>query len=205
MAWLYKQKDSENWWIGYRVNGKKIQRSLGTPDRKLAEQEQARLESVSMAHKAGTLTDEFIRHLTRRETSGEHSLNAYVRQWLAECKDLSPQTVSRYEQVIREFCTELNANDSVPLLRDIQSETVAGFLRKKRAETSLATAKLTRRILSAFFGYAIENKTISSSPVPSSRSLKLNKDERAAGRRAFTLVELQSLFSAAPVLRSGVI
>ncbi|MFZ1072699.1 MAG: tyrosine-type recombinase/integrase [Verrucomicrobiia bacterium] len=196
MAWLYKQSGSENWWIGYRLNGRQILRSTKTSDRKKAEQEMAKLNSIAHAHKAGSLTEEFIALLTRKESSGL-SLRAAVRQWLNECKDLSKRTLPGYRGVTEEFCRYLNATDAAPLLRDIPQETLAAFIREKRAKTSTGTANQNRRILHNFFSYCVDNQMLPHSPVPSSRALKLDR-ERKGQRRAFTLVELKTIFDKCP-------
>ena len=196
MAWLYKQNGSENWWLGYRLNGRQYLRSTKTSDRKKAEQELAKLNAVDQAHRAGSLTDEFVALLTRKESSGK-SLRAYVQQWLAECKDLSGETLKKYRAIPEEFCVYLNATETAPLLRDIQSDTVGAFLREKRADTSTANAKQVRRVLSAFFNYAVDNRAMPYSPVPSCRALKLTKDSKAV-RRAFTLRELKTLYDKCP-------
>lgn len=196
MAWLYKQAESKNWWIGYRLNGRQYLRSTKTSDRKKAEQELAKLNAVDQTHKAGSLTDEFVALLTRKQSSSE-SLRGYIRQWLAECKDLSTATLIKYRAIPEEFCQYLNATETAPLLRDIQPDSIGGFLREKRANTSTATANHYRRILSAFFNYAVDNHALPLSPVPSARALKLTKDSKAV-RRAFTLAELKTLFEKCP-------
>jgi integrase len=196
MAWLYKQSASENWWIGYRLNGRQYLRSTKTSDRKKAEQELAKLNAVDQAHKAGSLTGEFVALLTRKTSTGE-ALRGYIRQWLGECKDLSEATLKKYRAIPEEFCLYMNATETAPLLRDIQPDTVGAFLREKRAKTSTATAKHVRRVLSAFFNYAVDNRALPFSPVPSSRALKLTRDSKAV-RRAFTLAELQTLFDKCP-------
>src|SRR5207237_1705207 len=94
----------------------------------------------------------------------------------------------------RGFCDPLNAD---PLIRDVQPDNMAGFVRQKRAATSTGTAKLVRRILAAFFNYCLDNRLVQVNPVPRSKSLKLTKDSKAI-RRAFTLEELKTLFSKAP-------
>jgi integrase len=196
MAWLYKQSGSQNWWIGYRLNGRQILRSTKTSDRAAAERERAKLDAVAQAHKAGTLTEEFIALLTRKESSGV-SLRAAVRQWLTECKDLSKRTLPGYRGVTEEFCRYLNATDAAPLLRDIRQETVGAFIREKRAATSTATANANRRILSGFFSYCVDNQMLPHSPVPSSRALKLDRECKSK-RRAFTLAELKTIFDKCP-------
>lgn len=199
MAWLYQRTtDGTNlWWIGYRVNGKQIRRSTGTDDREAAERQLAKLESIAKAHAAGSLTQEFVRHLTRVESSGD-SLDAYRKQWLAECRDLSPMTLKKYKGVLDDFCEFVNATESAPLLRDIQPDTVAEFIRAKRQKISAGSTMLARKILAVFFGYCVDNRALQFSPVPSAKSLKLERGNGKSVRRAFTLKEVQLLFKKAP-------
>ncbi len=196
MAWLYKRPGSEYWWIGYRVNGRQILRSTKTSDRDQAERELAKLEAVAQAHKAGSLTEEFIALLTRKESSGQ-SLRAGVAQWLNECKDLSVRTLPGYRGVTEQFCEYLNATDTAPMLRDVRPETVGAFIRAKRAETSTGTANQNRRILHNFFSYCVDNQMLPHSPVPSARALKLDR-ERKSQRLPFTLKELKTLYDKCP-------
>src|SRR5690348_1269569 len=150
MAWLYKQQGSENWWIGYRLNGKQHLRSTGTHDKEQAQKELAKIELLDQAHKAGSLTEEFFRLISNQRSTND-ALKPYVRLWLKECRDLAGPTLERYENVTEAFCTYLSATDDAPLLRDIRPETIGAFLRQKRADTSTATAKLCRRVISGFF------------------------------------------------------
>jgi integrase len=196
MAWLYQRPDSEKWWIGYRVNGRQVLRSTGTSDRAEAEKQLERLKAISAAHRAGNLTDEFVALLTRKTSSGD-TLRGAVKQWLEECKDLSERTLPGYRSVTNEFCGHVHATDTVPLLRDIRPESLASFIRAKRAKTSAATANANRRILSGFFSYCVQNQMLPVSPVPTARALKLDKDS-TNGRRALTLVELKAAYSKAP-------
>jgi integrase len=197
MAWLFKQTGSENWWIGCRVNGKQIRKSTKTSDREAAQRQLEKLESISHAHAANALTQEFVRHLTRVESTGD-SLDAYRKQWLNECRDLSPMTLKKYKGVLDDFCEYVNATETTPLLRDIQPDTIAAFIRAKRGKISVGTVMLTRRILAVFFGYCVDNRALQFSPVPSSKSLKLERGNSKSARRAFTLAELKTLCDKAP-------
>ena len=197
MAWLYKQKESDLWWIGYRVNGKQIRRSTGTDDREVAERQLAKLESIAQAHAASALTQEFVRHLTRVESSGD-TLDAYRKQWLAECRDLSPMTLKKYKGVLDDFYVFVNATETAPLLRDIQQDTVAEFIRAKRQKISVGSTMLARKILAVFFGYCVDNRALQFSPVPSTKSLKLERGNGKSVRRAFTLKEVKLLYKKAP-------
>lgn len=194
MAWKYKRGGV--WWIGYRLNGRQILRSTKRSSEADANREIAKLNALDQAHKAGSLTEEFFRLLTNNTATAD-SLRGFVKQWLAECKDLSAKTLERYREVSEEFCEHLNATDSAPLLRDIRPEIISVFLRQKRAATSTGTAKLFRRVLTGFFNYAVDNRALQISPVPSAKSLKLTKDNRSV-RRAFTLEELKTLYQKAP-------
>jgi integrase len=196
MAWKFKRSNSENWWIGYYLHGKKYRRSAKTSDPVQADREIAKLDLLAQAHKAGSLTEEFFRLVTRNNAATD-TLHGFSRQWLAECKDLSSVTVDCYRSAIESFCAHLNADEKAPLLRDVRPESIGAFLRAKRANTSTATARLYRKVLSAFFNYAVDNRVLQINPVPSLKSLKLTKDSEAI-RRAFTLAELKTLFSKAP-------
>src|SRR5262245_16810096 len=175
MAWLYKQQGSDNWWIGYRLNGRQYLKSTGTADKQKAELVMSRLGQIGMAHRAGNLTDEFYRLITNSNHSNE-TLRGFVREWLKACKDLSPKTLTKYRDGMEEFCKYVNADDLKPILRDVRTEAIASFVREKRAATSTATANLYRKVLRAFFGYAVDNRVLSVNPVPSSKSLKLTKE-----------------------------
>jgi integrase len=196
MAWLYQRPDSKKWWIGYRVNGRQVLRSTKTSDRADAERELAKLDAITQANKAGSLTEEFVALLTRKESSGQ-SLRSAVKQWLNECKDLSVRTLPGYRGVTDEFCDYVNATDTAPLLRDIRQETLGAFIREKRADTSTGTANLNRRILHNFFSYCVDNQMLPHSPVPSSRALKLDRESKSK-RRAFTMAELKTIYEKCP-------
>lgn len=197
MAWLFQRSTSKCWWIGYYLNGKKYRRTTGTEDKAQAERELAKLRAIDQAHKAGSLTEEFYRLLNNNVTVANDSLRGFLKQWLAESKDLSPVTLKTYRDVMERFCLYLNADDQRPLLKDIRPDAIAAFLRDKRATTSTPTARLYRKIVSAFFSYAVDNRVLQLNPVPSSRSLKLTKESESV-RRAFTLQEMKTLYEMAP-------
>jgi integrase len=106
-------------------------------------------------------------------------------------------TVTRYRATIEEFCQHVNATEQAPVLRDVRPESIGAFIREKRAATSTANARLNRKILSAFFAYAVDNQVMQINPVPRAKSLKLDKDSEQV-RRAFTLAELKTLFEKCP-------
>lgn len=196
MAWLYKQAGSTNWWIGYRLNGKQYLRSTKTEDKKEAQAQLERLKLLDQAHRAGSLTDEFFRIATASKGTNE-TFSAWVKQWIGECKDLSPRTLEKYNETIKEFGEHLHADEAAPLLRDVRPEAISAYIRQKRSATSTATARICRKVLRSFFSYAVDNQALQINPVPSGKSLKLTKESDRI-RRAFTLEELRTLHTKAP-------
>ena len=157
MPWLYQRKGSNNWWLGYRINGKQVLESTGETDEAKAQKILDRMEAAAAAHRAGALTEDYIRTLTgRTEVEKDATLKATFAQWLTECKDLSPVTLKRYRNVTTEFCTYVKATDEAPKLGDVKKDIIARFLRQKRSETSAANAKLYRKILASFLIGALE-------------------------------------------------
>jgi integrase len=197
MAWIYERPGTEHFWIGYRINGKQVLRSTGTSDRKEADKELAKIEMAARASRAGLLTDELIKQLTGKTGQTEFTLHAMLQQWLAECKSLSPATLERYKTVMDQLSEYIHATETAPLLRQIAKETIAAFLRNKRAATTAANAKLNRRVLAAFFNYCVRNDALEKSPVPDAVALKLNGESERV-RRAFTLVELSTIYQKCP-------
>jgi len=199
MAWLYKRKESDNWEVGYRFNGQQFRATTGTSDRAAAERELSRIRALYEAHKAGSVSEKFFDLLSGRQPQ-KHTLISTVDLWHADCKELSSDTQLRYRQILQDFCTAINATPESPLIKDVSSEIVSEYLRKKREQTSRATAKLALTILGAFFSFAKANKRIAESPVPSAKTLKLVKRsaDTEVKRRAFTHDELARIFQACP-------
>ena len=53
MAWLYRQNNSQYWWIGYRINGRQYLRSTRETDRAEAEKLLAQFGTIQEANRAG--------------------------------------------------------------------------------------------------------------------------------------------------------
>ena len=201
MAWLFKRDGSNNWWLGYRFNGKQYRSSTDTADKAEAERQLAKVRAMYQARKAGTLTEEVYRVLSGTQQRGLDTLRVTVDAWLAESKaSIAAKTHERYGDIANDFCHFLNADAAKPLLKDIQRDNVADYLRHKRTQTSPQTARLARIILGGFFNYAVDNEKISVSPVPSSKSLKLTQRaaEETQTRRPLTLAELETVFEKCP-------
>lgn len=194
MAWLYQQKGSANWWIGYRANGKQFLRTTGTPDRKKAEKELAKVETMFGAHRAGSLTQELFEILSGKALP-KKTLLAEVREWLNECAGTTAKgTLDRYKSVMDDFTEYLEATERGPLLAEIESEQARAYLIQKRTKASAATVNLERKILSAFFLRAVRNGNLKANPM---LAVKRFKDDSESARRPFTATEVKLLFEAA--------
>lgn len=196
MAWLYQQKGSANWWIGYRQGGRQYLRSTGTANKARAEQELAKVQTMFLAQRAGNLTDELYSVLTGKALPRVPLMTA-LDDWLAEVKaTTAPRTLEKYLAVAREFQTHLNATETLPLVAEVQTEAVRGFLNKRRECASTGTVNLDRKILAVFFSRALKNGLIKANPILPLKHLKSSPDENQA-RRSFTLAEVQLLYAKA--------
>ncbi len=197
MPWLYKQKGSNNWWIGYRQGGRQVLRSTGTADRHEAEKQLAQVQTLFAAHKAASLTEELFHALTGKHLP-QVTLKAALEDWLAECRgSTSEKTFDRYEGIAENLAASLHATDTHPLLRDVTTEQLRSFLTQRRATHSAGTMNLERRILATFFLRAVRNGVIRSNPMLPVRTFKPDREERQR-RRAFSIEEIGLIYAKAP-------
>ena len=198
MAWLYKQKGkSQNWWLGYRVNGKQVLRSTGTSDDLQAQRELNKVESLFTHHRDGSLTEELYRALTGKGLPSV-TLAAELDAWLDQCRqNTAPSTFSRYQSVAKEFREFLNATEKGPLLANVTTADVSRFLVHKRNSTAASTSNVLRKILAAFFKRAITEGRLRDNPAAGIKRFKAQKGERVK-KRSFTLDELGKLYQQAP-------
>jgi len=197
MAWLYQQRGSRNWWIGYRKNGRQFLKSTGTADRSEAETHLGSLELLEKAQTVGKLTEEFYRTITASELP-KVSLRSAIDKWLLACEGTTaPATLARYKSVAKEFLKATQATETKPLLRDISNEGISGFFRQLYKTRASASVNLTRKVLSIFFNDCLAKKLVDSNPVKLTRPVKSNKGEKVQ-KRAFSIEELDRLHKAAP-------
>jgi integrase len=192
VAWLYKQRGSSNWWLGYRANGKQMLRSTGTPDRAKAERELAKVRSMFEAHRANALTKELYEALTGRAAPSV-LLSAELDDWLAEAgKSTSASTAASYRKVAEEFAAFLNATEAGMALADVAPEHVRGYLAAVRARSSASTANVRRKILSVFFSRCLAGELLDRNPCVAVKRFRDVQGEKVA-RRSFTLDEVRLL------------
>lgn len=193
---MYRQKKSRFWWIGWRANGKIFFRSTKQSERKLAEKELAKVQSLFLAHRAGML-EEVYGSLSGKVLP-RVTLKGAIEDWLGEVKaSADAGTFNRYAGISERLAEFLGAGPDGPLLREVTTEQLREYLTKRRASSSASTVNLERKILSVFFRRAIANQQLRENPVTPIRALK-GMEEEGAKRRAFTVEELRLLFRKAP-------
>jgi integrase len=196
-AWLYRRKNSAHWWIGYRANGKQFLRSTKTNDRKKAEVEAAKVDSMFQAHKAGMLEE--VYQALSGKVLPRITLRAAVEEWLSEVKSERGDegTFARYEDIANGFVKFIGATEQKPLLSEISTEQIRTYLDHRRKRCSPSTTNLERKVLSVFFRRTMKNEQLKINPVFPIRPYK-GTEEETVKRRAFTLAELRLLYRKAP-------
>ena len=197
MAWIYKRQGSDNWWVGWRSNGRQFLKSTRSANKAEAQKQCSEIESLHSWHAQGKLTKTFVEALTGKKAPVV-SLRKALDEWLTEAKGATaPSTSKKYGDVSEKFATFIGANPNGPALMDIDTETVREFLVKRREQTTASTTNQVRKVLSIFFGRAVKNGQIQINPIAAVRPFKAGSGERN-NRRAFTLAKLSAIFEKAP-------
>ena len=195
MAWIYKR--GAKWWIGWRAqDGKLVQNSLKTESKSAAEAELARLDLIEHAHAAGAVTVDFVAAVTGKTAERKRTVAEYLDTWLANGRaHLTHGTVTKYEQLAREFKAHMKADAAPVLMEDVTADDVREFLTVKRRATTHETTRGFRRILSSIFLQAQNEGQTTRNPVALAKLPKTLTKE--TGKRAFTLAEVKALHDAA--------
>jgi integrase len=200
MAWLYQQRDSNHWWIGYRVRGKLHRATTRTADKTEAKRELERINAMFAAQRAGPSALEKVYRALSGDTSATEDtmLVDAVDQWLDECrKSAAAATLDRYTEIIERFKKSQDADSKGPSLRAVNTKIVRSYLSKRRATLSASSHNLERKILGAFFQWAFQAEMIDANPIRRIKGAKPSKEEKRR-RRAFTLAEINSIFEKCP-------
>lgn len=195
MAWTYKR--GSKWWIGWRAQGGRlVQKSLKTTKKADADAELSRLRLIEQAHAAKAVTADFVAAITGKAQERKKTVAEYFAAWLANSKEhLAHGTVTKYEQLAREFKTHVKADAAPILMEDITADDVRGFLTEKRKTTTHETTRGFRRILSGIFLQAQNEGQTTRNPVALAKLPKTLTKE--TGKRAFTLKEVRDLHAKA--------
>jgi integrase len=199
MASTWRHPNSSYWTACYSLpDGTRVKKSTKLKERKKALEIAVNLESAARrglteAHARHLIADLYSRLNSERLPS--QSVEAFFNQWLARRKvEVRPGTFSKYENVTKQFLAFLGDRRQ----RDISAITsrdVAGFRDALSERLSIGSANIALKIVKTAFGSAFRDSLISvneAAKVPT-----LTKSGERAGRRPFTMDELQRLFAAA--------
>jgi integrase len=191
MAWIYKR--GSKWWIGWRSqDGSLVQKSLKTKIKTEAETELERLRLIEQAHAAKAVTSDFVAAVTGKATERRKTVAEYFNTWLENANaHLTHSTVTKYEQLAREFKAYIKADAAPVTMEDVTPDDVRGFLMDKRKSTTHATTNGFRRILSGIFLQAQNEGQTNRNPVALAKLPKTLAKEN--GKRAFTIAEVKQL------------
>jgi integrase len=194
MPWLYKQAGSDNWWVGYRVNGVQKRHTTGTANRKDADAELDRIKSLLAAKKAETLTAEVIAAITGRQPP-KITLKQEVAAWLTQAEHATEEkTFARYTGIMETFAAHFKANDTGPMLGDVTTEQLREYFTARLRDVSPSTANLERKLLRMFFKQARDAEAIKSNPV---LPIKHFKGKGVVKRLPFTIKQLKDIYASA--------
>ena len=192
MAWLYQRPDSGRWWIGYRHNGVQVLKSTGQNDKRAAEVELAKVETMLAAQRAGALTAELYIAISGRTLSAA-TLKAALEQWIEEtAASANGNTLKIYQALADALTKHFHVTDDRPLVSDLTRQQIQGFLNGRRVKVSSSAANLTRKCLSAFFRRCKATGTLRDNPMDSIKSFKPGREDVKVGC-PFTLAEIGSL------------
>jgi len=142
------------------------------------------------------VTTDFISAVTGKPAERKKTVAKYFDDWLENARaHLAHNTVTKYEQLVREFKAHVKADAAPVTMEDITPDDVRGYLTEKRKATTSETVKGFRRILSGIFLQAQNEGQTTRNPVALAKLPKTLTKE--AGKRAFTIAEVKQLYGKA--------
>lgn len=175
------------WYVQFQVGTKLFRRSLGTTDKRVAEEKAAALRKREERRAAGLL-DPAEEH---RETALDKHLAAF--ETMLRTRGVSEAHLDDRMACLREFV----AHARVARLADLDEPRAAAWL-KARKDAGLSARSVNRRYqaLRQFVRWCLDNRRLSWNPLASLRPLNERVDRRHV-RRALTNEELARLLDAA--------
>jgi len=198
MAWLYERSNSDYWWLGWRTpDGKVHAKSTKCRAKAEAMKQLAAVDTLISAKASGASLDAVYQSMAQRSRP-RVTVKAAVASWMLECESsTTPETMARYRTVADGFCAFLGSSDKGPLVEEVTPEQIRQFLAHRRSARSSSTLNLERKILSMFFLREIGEEHINANPCAAVKASKLSRSEKGR-KRAFTLVELKTIFGKCP-------
>ncbi len=200
MPWLYKQKRSKFWWLGWRANGRSYFKSTKKTVREEAEVELRKVEMLISSSQAGLLESVYASLGGAPTTGVRRSLKLCMTEWLSDCRrrKLGKSTLVRCDILAKRFLEFTNAGDAMPVLTSIGVEIARNFLLSRSEQVSIGTVMLDQQTLHTFFGYCEQNEWVTRNPAEFVDLGKLTSEKRQNARIPFTPEQLNKLLEVAP-------
>ena len=190
MASIWKHRKSINLFAQFVAeDGRRVNRSTGTPDRRKARIIADGWEHSAKLARQGTLTPDRTRavlsEILERASDGLDSLraipaNEFFANWLDhKLATKSAATADRYRATVKQFLAHLGARAVKPLAA-IRPTDVQAFLTARGKVRSSKTVDVDAKSLSAAFAYARRQGLIDRNPVDAVELPKVESQERAA-------------------------
>ena len=197
MAWIYKRKDSDRFWMGYRQNGAQVLESTGQTDKVEAQKVLEKIKAMLALERAQALTVDVFQQISGRKLPTA-TLKAALESWTNEARgSAGPRTVEKYQALADSMIKHFRANEQGPLVSNMTREELQEFLNAKRATVSASTANMSRKCLSVFFRRCKTTGATRENPMEGIKAFKPSREEKRV-RRPFSQVELAGLYQQAP-------
>lgn len=201
MASIFKTSKSKIWQLAYRdAQWRRVQKTSGTTDAKVARKMAETLEEASRRAREGELTSGRLKALLNEALAGtgaelvETTLAAYFDSWIqGKQGTVTPSSLNKYQPVLAKFCAFLGNRATLPI-SVISAQDVLRYRAKLQSDgMRLATIATTLTILKNPFSDAIREGLLTVSPFATVRPLKESHDDERQGREAFTDAEVTAL------------
>jgi len=198
MAFVWKKADMRNWIARFTDrSGKRLNRSTGTPQRKLAEKIASQFEDAAKRKRTSRHVRDVILAL-HREITGDEIKSLTVRQCFAEwietkTAECQPSTLVFYKIATDKFLKWLGAKADGDIA-DVTRQDLLAFRGAEAARLAPKTVNHEIKCLRMVFKAAKRDGLVSDNPVEFVETVR-NRGEKA--RRPFTIPELQAVLAAA--------
>ena len=204
MSCIVRDPNSRNWYVVYRRahDRKRVKRSCGTPDRKVALKFARSVDEADRLIRRGGNVEDALRSIidemltsAGRPPLDNPTVEEWFERWLKnQAGSVAEASLRRYKQALGSFLRFLGERKTLKLA-ELSSADIEGYRDRLLAEgRSPNTVNLLgKTILGAPFLAAVRQGLLTRSPVSALRGLRFEPTERSV----FSPGEIARLFSAA--------
>lgn len=198
MATLRKKENCRNWFACFTsADGRRVQRSTGTPDRKKAEklalQYEEATRNVRTSRQAHRVIRDIYASLTG-ESLKSRTLNEYLKSWLARKKgEIRSGSLKSYKSKLDRLVKFLGSKADGDIAF-INGQDILSFRVAEAERVSARTVNNAVKSIRVFFEDAKRDGLIGENPATEVKVLKVSARSK---RRPFTIDELKAVLAVA--------